>query len=131
MKVKKFYALLGVLLICTFGLCACAPKYEDIKNKYKDDGYKVTEIPTGSATAKDISTMYDFDLEKVDGMFYALKDSGDVPNANRVDVVSFSDSKEATALYNKQKENDTPNFDVVKKGNTVIYGTSDAVKLLK
>ncbi len=131
MKVKKFYALLGVLLICAFGLCACAPSYEDIKNKYKDDGYKVTEIPTGSATAKDLSKMYDFDIEKVDGMFYALKDSGDAPNANRVDVVSFTDGNEATALYNKQKEKEISNFDVVKKGNTVIYGTSDAVQLLK
>lgn len=131
MKVKKIYTLIGVLLICAFGLCACAPKYEDIKNKYKDEGYNVTEIPTGSATAKTISDMYDFDLEKVDGMFSAVKDNGDIPKGLRVDVITFSDGSEATALYNKQKENDAVNFDVIKKGNTVIYGTSEAVNLLK
>lgn len=130
MNFKKVYILIGALLICTFALCACAPKYDDIKNKYKDDGYRVSEIPTSSATAKDLATYYEFDLDKVEGMFRAVKD-GVSTNSINVYGIAFSDGKEATALYNKQKENDNDSFDVIKKGNTVIYGTSEAVEFIK
>lgn len=134
MNFKKVYILIGALLICTFGLCACAPKYDDIKNKYKDDGYRVSEIPTSSDTAKDLAASYEFNLDKVEGMFRAIKNGVSINSIN-VYGISFSDGKEATALYNtlynKQKENDNESFEVIKKGNTVIYGTSEAVHFIK
>ena len=79
------------------------------------------------------ATTAGFDLSKTDKMFYAIKNEGNIPNRNRVDVVSFTDGKEATAFYNSQKENEavTADFSVIKKGNTVIYGTKDAVNVIK
>lgn len=113
-------------MISAVCLCSCAPKYEEIKTKYKEDGYNVMEIPLGSATAQDLASLSGFELDKVGAMFFATKDT-----VNRVDVVTFNDGKEATAFYNKQKGISTPNFDVVKKGNTVIYGTEEAVDFIK
>ncbi len=130
---KKFYAVFGVLLISIACLCACTPKYDDIKNTYAEAGYKIYAIPLDSDIAEMSATTAGFDLSKTDKMFYAIKNEGNIPNRNRVDVVSFTDGKEATAFYNSQKENEavTADFSVIKKGNTVIYGTKDAVNVIK
>lgn len=130
---KKFIIVLGALLSVSFILCACTSNYEDIKKTYDEAGYKISTILVNSDIAEMQSEIDGFRLEKVDKMFYAVKDNGNIPNGSRVDVISFNDGKEATAFYNSQKESEQSrsNFRVVKKGNIVIYGTEEAVEIVK
>ncbi len=111
---KKFL-LFSVLIFIVCGLAACTPRVEDIQKKYEENDFEIKNV-----SADD----YGLDNDDITYAFKAVKEG-----ETEATVISFSDGNTASEFYNKQYRLKDETSELIKKGNTVIFGSKDAVKL--
>lgn len=124
---KKLFVVIVAALMCAFALCACTSQAESLKKKYEKDSYNITAIE-----ARDMR-FYGIDTDKVELSFAAIK------GADVAFVVEYKSGDNAKALYDSLNDKgsliwefiDGMNYITVKKNNTVIFGTKDAVDLIR
>lgn len=123
---KKLLAIMSVCLVGVLVLCACASP-GSIKKKYEKENYTIMEIDR-----RDLRT-YGIYSEKVKMSFAAVK------GTDVAFVVEYNSGDDAKDLYDRLRDKESLtgevikglNYTVVKKKNTVVFGTKDAVVLIK
>ncbi|MCH5163718.1 MAG: hypothetical protein J1F36_01735 [Clostridiales bacterium] len=123
---RKLFVVIVAAFMCV-SLCACTSQAENLKKKYEKDGYNITGIES-----RDLR-FYGIDTDKLETRFAAIKGS-DVAF-----VVEYKSGDDAKALYDSLNAKGTliwefidgMNYTTIKKNNTVIFGTKDAVELIK
>lgn len=126
---KKKIAVVAValcLVIALVALCACTPKLDKLKEKYKAEGYAVTDLSADGFDIKDA---------KIEYAFTAIKGGEGlniISGGQMISVVCFGSSEDAKTYYEKAKEAAKESFvkvTVKKKGNAIASGTEEAMKL--
>lgn len=126
---KKKIAVVAValcLVIALVALCACTPKLDKLKEKFKAEGYAVTDLSAD-----------DFDIEdaKIEYAFTAIKGGEGlniISGGQMISVICFGSSEDAKTYYEKAKEAAEESHikgTVKKKGNAIASGTEEAMKL--
>ncbi len=127
---KKKIAVVAValcLVIALVALCACTPKLDKLKEKYKAEGYAVTDLSADGFDIKDA---------KIEYAFTAIKGGEGlniISGGQMISVVCFGSSEDAKTYYEKAKEaakESSVKVTVKKKGNAIASGTEEAMKLL-
>ncbi len=126
---KKKIAVVAValcLVIALVALCACTPKLDKLKEKYKAEGYAVTDLSADGFDIKDA---------KIEYAFTAIKGGEGlniISGGQMISVVCFGSSEDAKTYYEKAKEaakESSVKVTVKKKGNAIASGTEEAMKL--
>ncbi len=118
MKKVFILAVIAGMVVC---LAACTPSGEDLQQKYRENDFVVHAL--------DESDLMTLDLEcDRDDIAYAFKAKKD--KDNEATVISFADGQNASEFYNRQYAV-KKDMDLVKIGNTVIFGSKEAVSLAK
>ncbi len=126
---KKKIAVVAValcLVIALVALCACTPKLDKLKEKYKAEGYAVTDLSADGFDIKDA---------KIEYAFTAIKGGEGlniISGGQMINVVCFGSSEDAKTYYEKAKEAAKESHikvTVKKKGNAIASGTEEAMKL--
>ena len=126
---KKKIAVVAValcLVIALVALCACTPKLDKLKEKYKAEGYAVTDLSADGFDIKDA---------KIEYAFTAIKGGEGlniISGGKMINVVCFGSSEDAKTYYEKAKEaakESSVKVTVKKKGNAIASGTEEAMKL--
>lgn len=107
-------------------MCACTPKLDKLKEKFKAEGYAVTDLSAD-----------DFDIEdaKIEYAFTAIKGGEGlniISGGQMISVICFGSSEDAKTYYEKAKEAAEEShikMTVKKKGNAIASGTEEAMKL--
>ncbi len=126
---KKKIAVVAValcLVIALVALCACTPKLDKLKEKYKAEGYAVTDLSADG---------FDIEDAKIEYAFTAIKGGEGlniISGGQMINVVCFGSSEDAKTYYEKAKEAAKESHikvTVKKKGNAIASGTEEAMKL--
>lgn len=126
---KKKIAVVAValcLVIALVALCACTPKLDKLKEKYKAEGYAVTDLSADDFDIKDA---------KIEYAFTAIKGGEGlniISGGQMISVICFGSSEDAKTYYEKAKEaaeESLVKVTVKKKGNAIASGTEEAMKL--
>lgn len=117
MKKLSVCLIIAIAVICA---AACTPRSEDLEKIYKDNDYEIKTLATG-----DLDNIDDAVIEYA---FEATKTTSD--GLQDAKVISFADGNEATSYYNRVRAEIDPTQKAIKKGNTVIVGTADAVNII-
>ena len=126
---KKKIAVVAValcLVIALVALCACTPKLDKLKEKFKAEGYAVTDLSADGFDIKDA---------KIEYAFTAIKGGEGlniISGGQMINVVCFGSSEDAKTYYEKAKEaaqESLVKVTVKKKGNAIASGTEEAMKL--
>ncbi len=126
---KKKIAVVAValcLVIALVALCACTPKLDKLKEKFKAEGYAVTDLSAEGFDIKDA---------KIEYAFTAIKGGEGlniISGGQMISVVCFGSSEDAKTYYEKAKEaakESSVKVTVKKKGNAIASGTEEAMKL--
>lgn len=126
---KKKIAVVAValcLVIALVALCACTPKLDKLKEKFKAEGYAVTDLSADGFDIKDA---------KIEYAFTAIKGGEGlniISGGQMINVVCFGSSEDAKTYYEKAKEAAKESHikvTVKKKGNAIASGTEEAMKL--
>ena len=127
---KKVVSVVAMLLVCMVALCACTPSEDSLKKKFEKNDYKVESV-----NASDM-TKYGIESDKVDYCFMAVK--GTFGIGAQVYVISFKNSSDAKEYYNAIRDKESAlgkvlsaiKYKTAKKGNAVVFGSEEAVKLV-
>ncbi len=126
---KKKIAVVAValcLVIALVALCACTPKLDKLKEKFKAEGYAVNDLSADGFDIKDA---------KIEYAFTAIKGGEGlniISGGQMINVVCFGSSEDAKTYYEKAKEAAKESHikvTVKKKGNAIASGTEEAMKL--
>ena len=120
---KKTVAAVLLLFVCAFALCACTPGEKELKSKFIRNEYGIAQMTNMELSDRGA------DLDKVLYQFVARN------NLSVAHVVAFKDSDSAKKCYDSVNAYAELSYDILhfvakKRGNAVVWGTEDAVKLL-
>ena len=130
--------ILVVALICVFAFAACTPSYSSLVKKYEGEGYTVIggEAEEAAEAIKSASIIMsvlsliglsgdDIDPDESTIQYALFANKG----LNNVLVISTNDDSFANGIKEKIADSENASKYVKVKGNTVAFGTEEAVAL--
>lgn len=117
---KRVFILAAIAGIA-FCLAACTPSGEDLRKKYQENDFVVHTLDESDLKTLNLNC-------NQDDITYAFKAKKD--DNNEATVISFADGRNASEFYNSRYAV-KKDMDLVKIGNTVIFGSKEAVSLAK